>query len=157
PDLDRWIDLSINTPLLESDKVWVGSNGRAEVEFEDGTSLRLNSNSIVEFSHLGSRSSSDAIEMQFVRGICSFEVQQSAMIFVIDTPLFSMRISEAASFRVDLEEDGSGRMVVFDGSIEVAGDKAHLYVRKGEIIRFLSEDPDRYFLTADYQQDDWDR
>ena len=68
-----------------------------------------------------------------------------------------MRVKDAASFRIDLEEDGTGRMAVFDGSIEVAGDKAHLYVRKGEIIRFQSEDPDRYFLSADYQQDDWDR
>jgi len=157
PDLDRWIDLSVNTPLLEGDKVWVGNDGRAEVEFEDGTFIRLNSNSIVEISHLGSQSGSGQIEMQFVRGIGSFEIQQSEMIFVIDTPLFSMRIKEAASFRVDLEENGSGRMVVFEGSIEVAGEKAHLYVRKGEIIRFLSEDPERYFLSADYQQDDWDR
>jgi hypothetical protein len=157
PDLDRWIDLSVNTPLLEGDKVWVGNDGRTEVEFEDGTFLRLNSNSIVELSHLGSQSGSGQIELQFVRGIGSFEIQPSGMTFVIDTPLFSMRIKEAASFRVDLEENGSGRMVVFDGSIEVAGEKAHLYVRKGEIIRFLSEDPDRYFLSADYLQDDWDR
>ena len=157
PDLDRWIDLNVNTPLLEGDKVWAGNDGRAEVEFEDGTFIRLNSNSIVEISHLGSQSGSGQIEMQFVRGIGSFEIQQSEMIFVIDTPLFSMRIKEAASFRVDLEENGSGRMVVFEGSIEVAGEKAHLYVRKGEIIRFLSEDPERYFLSADYQQDDWDR
>lgn len=157
PDLDRWIDLSINTPLIEGDKVWAGDSGRTEVEFEDGTFLRLNSNSIVEFSHLGPRSDSGQIEMQLIRGIGSFEIQQSGMVFVIDTPLFSMRIKDAASFRVDLEEDGSGRLSVFDGSIEVAGDKAHLYVRKGEIIRFLSDDPDRYLLSADYQQDDWDR
>ncbi len=51
PDLDRWIDLSVNTPLLEGDKVWVGNNGRTEIEFEDGTFLRLNSDSIVELSH----------------------------------------------------------------------------------------------------------
>ena len=157
PDLDRWIDLSVNTPLLEGDKVWVGNNGRTEIEFEDGTFLRMSSDSIVELSQLGSRSGSDQIEMQFVRGIGSFEIQPSGMIYVINSPLFSMQVKDAASFRVDLEENGTGRMAVFDGSIEVAGDKAHLYVRKGEIIQFQSEDPDRYFLSADYEQDDWDR
>ena len=30
-DLDRWVDLSINTPIFEGDKVWVGRGGRAEV------------------------------------------------------------------------------------------------------------------------------
>jgi hypothetical protein len=157
PDLDRWIDLSVNTPLLEGDKVWVGNNGRTEIEFEDGTFLRMSSDSILELSQLGPRSGSDQIEMQFVRGIGSFEIQPSGMTFVINTLLFSMRVKDAASFRVDLEEDGTGRMAVFDGSIEVAGDKAHLYVRKGEIIQFQSQDPDRYFLSADYQQDNWDR
>ena len=81
PDLDRWIDLSVNTPLLEGDKVWVGNNGRTEIEFEDGTFLRLNSDSIVELSQLSSRSGSDQIEMQFVRGIGSFEIQPSGMTF----------------------------------------------------------------------------
>ena len=40
-DLDRWVDLSINTPILEGDKIWVGRGGRAEVEFETGGFVRL--------------------------------------------------------------------------------------------------------------------
>ena len=51
-DLDRWVDLSINTPILEGDKIWVGRGGRAEVEFENGSFARLSENTIVEFSRL---------------------------------------------------------------------------------------------------------
>ncbi|MFN8007843.1 MAG: DUF6600 domain-containing protein [Terriglobia bacterium] len=157
PDLDRWVDLSVNTPLMEGDKVWAGNDGRVEIEFEDGTFLRLDSNSIVEFPHLGTRQGPDPLEMNLVRGVASFEIQPSGVVFVMDTPLFSTRVKDKASFRLDLEENGTGRLSVFEGDVEVAGDKAHLFVRKGEVIRFNSEDPERYYLSADYLPDQWDR
>src|SRR5687767_4479704 len=51
-DLERWVDLSVNTPILEGDKIWVGRGGRAEVEFENGGFVRLSENTIIEFSRL---------------------------------------------------------------------------------------------------------
>jgi hypothetical protein len=35
-DLDRWVDLSVNTPVLEGDKIGL-AGWQSEVEFENGS------------------------------------------------------------------------------------------------------------------------
>src|SRR5664279_2364658 len=42
----------INLPVVEGSKLKTGKDGRAEVEFEDGSALRLAPNSEVNFVHL---------------------------------------------------------------------------------------------------------
>jgi len=155
-DLDRWVDLSINTPILEGDKIWVGRGGRAEVEFENGGFVRLSENTIMEFPRLADISSRDGVEVGLVQGLASFDVRAEPA-FTIQTPLFSNRLNDAASFRIDVETDGSGRLVVFTGTLEVSGSGARLLVRNGEVVRFLSKDPERYYLETDYVKDEWDR
>jgi len=156
PDLDRWVDLSINTPILEGDKIWVGRGGRAEVEFENGSFVRLSENTIIEFARLADINSRDGVEVRLVQGLASFEVQPEPA-FTIQTPLFSNWLNDAASFRVDVETDGSSRLVVFNGKVEVSSLATRLFVRKGEVARFLSQDADRYYLETNYVKDDWDR
>lgn len=155
-DLERWVDLSINTPILEADKVWVGRGGKAEIEFENGAFARLSENTIVEFSRLAELESREEVEVRLVQGLASFEMR-AAPAFAVRTPLFSARLKDAASFRVEVETDGSGRLVVFDGKLEVSGPSAQLFVQKGELVRFLSHDPDRYYLETHYVKDSWDQ
>ena len=155
-DLDRWVDLSINTPILEGDKIWVGRSGRAEVEFENGSFVRLSENTIIEFSRLADINSRDGVEVRLVQGLASFEVRPEPG-FTVQTPLFSSRLNDAASFRFDVETDGSGRLVVFNGKLEVSSLGTRLFVRNGEVVRFLSQDADRYYLETNYVKDAWDR
>jgi hypothetical protein len=42
----------LNMPVVEGMRLWTGDDGRAEVEFEDGSTLRLVPNSTVQFSRL---------------------------------------------------------------------------------------------------------
>jgi len=155
-DLDRWVDLSVNTPILEGDKIWVGRGGRAEVEFENGSFARLSENTIIEFSRLADIDSKEGVEVRLIQGLTSFEVRPEPA-FTIQTPLFSARLNDAASFRLDVETDGSGRLVVFNGKLEVSGSSTRLFVRNGEVVRFLSQDADRYYLETNYVKDEWDR
>jgi len=155
-DLDRWVELSINTPILEGDKIWVGRGGRAEVEFENGSFARLSENTIIEFSRLADINSRDGVEVRLIQGLASFEVRPEPAL-TIQTPLFSAHLNDAASFRADVETDGSGRFVVFKGKLEVSGPGSRLFVRNGEVVRFVSQDVDRYYLETNYVKDEWDR
>ena len=100
-DLDRWVDLSINTPIFEGDKVWVGRGGRAEVEFENGGFARLSENTILEFSRLPDVSSRSGVEVRLIQGLASFQTRAEPA-FTIQTPLFSAQLADAASFRVEV-------------------------------------------------------
>ena len=155
-DLDRWVDLSINTPIFEGDKVWVGRGGRAEVEFENGGFARLSENTILEFSQLSDVGSRSGVQVRLIQGLASFQTRAEPA-FTIQTPLFSAQLADVASFRVEVDTDGSGRLVVFDGKLEVSGQDSRLFVRKGELVRFLSQDGNRYYLETNYVKDEWDR
>src|SRR5512144_2787148 len=47
-DVD-WSAASINLPLEPGDRIYTGPNGKAEVEFEDGSVFRMAENTDVEF------------------------------------------------------------------------------------------------------------
>ena len=117
---------------------------------------RLSENTIMEFSRLAEINSRDGVEVRLVQGLASFEARPEPA-FTIQTPLFSARLNDVASFRVDVETDGSGRLVVFNGKLEVSGASTRLFVRNGEVVRFLSQDADRYYLETNYVKDAWDR
>ncbi len=153
PDLERWVDLSINTPILEGDSIWIGRDGRAELELENGNFARLSVNTIVEVSRLNSA----AAELRLSQGVATFDLKSVPGGFSVSAPLFSIQLKDAARFRLDVDEDGSARLVVFEGRAEVSGQNANLYLRNGETVRFSSQDADRYYLGTNYVQDDWDR
>src|ERR1700752_1431824 len=43
----------LNLPITQGTQLQTKENGRAEIEFEDGSSMRLAPNTMVEFSRLG--------------------------------------------------------------------------------------------------------
>ena len=71
--------------------------------------------------------------------------------------MLTVVVQQSARFRVDVDTDGSSRLVVFNGKTEVQSQAANLFVDSGESFRLLSSDPDRYYLGADYQRDEWDQ
>ena len=156
-DVDRWVDLSINTPILEGDRIWAGRDGRVEVEFEDGSTVRLAENTSAEFSRLGDYSDSGPVQIRLIRGTCSFSINSQAGPFVVETAMLTAVVQQSANFRVDADTDGSSRFVLFDGKAEVQCQAADLLLGSGETFRLLSDDPDRYYLGTDYQRDEWDQ
>ena len=156
-DLDKWVDMSINTPILEGDKIWVGRDGRVEVEFEDLSYIRMGEDTVVEFARLGDISNSATAEVRVNRGVASFEISAEDGPMSVETPLFSALVRKPARFRVDVDSDGSARIVVFGGEAEIQSQTADLFLGSGENLQFLSNDPQRYYLGASYAEDDWDR
>src|SRR5690348_9655077 len=47
----------LNLPMTQGTKLRSGSDGRAEVEFEDGSTIRITPGSVIEFRELGLRDS----------------------------------------------------------------------------------------------------
>lgn len=155
-DLDKWIELGINTPFFEGDKIWTGKESRAEIEFDDGSFLRLGENSILEIVRLGQFGQPRQVEMVLSRGLATFGIAEAEGFFIVDAPLFSLRVQQAARFRLEVDPDDSGRVSVFDRSVELKSQPGQLILAKGESVRFWSQDPDRYYLGLLPARDDWD-
>src|SRR5208282_2300816 len=53
PDVQAWAEAPVNTPLQEGFKLSTGENSYAEIQFENGGTIRLGELSFLDFTELG--------------------------------------------------------------------------------------------------------
>lgn len=113
----------INLPVIEGSKLKTGKDGRAEVEFEDGSALRLAPGSEVDFARLALGDDGQKLStVQLVSGTVYANLRprkgdektrdQLQLNFVRE----SVTMSEAAHFRVELA-DATATVAVFKGKV----------------------------------------
>jgi hypothetical protein len=147
-----------NMPVLEASRLQTGSDGRAEVQFEDGAVARLTPNSSLNFNQLSRASAGGTLnQLEVLSGLAYFEIgadrkQQYSVMFGhnVITP------NETSTFRVNMDVNPA-EVVVLQGSVQAANANVFsVNVREGETVRFDADDA-RYFLAAAAEPDSWDQ
>lgn len=149
----------INLPVTEGAQLRTGRDGRAEVEFEDGSSMRLAPESTVEFSKLALSDSGRRIsQVNLIDGMAYLNwlgKDDLAMNFGHE----KLALDHAAHFRLDVSDQLAG-VAVFKGDLDVEGPAGKLTVEKNKSATFNSADEDKYTLAkkiAAEPLDSWDK
>ncbi|WP_263358186.1 FecR family protein [Acidicapsa ligni] len=147
-----------NLPLFEGTQVMTGNDGRAEIQFEDGSIVRLSPNSTVTFAVLQQQGTNSGSEVVLNQGLAYFELQPS-------TSAHALRVNYgAASFsalnfavvRVNVDTP-PGSLAVFDGDIHFGrGAAVQLDLHGGQNLDLNPTDAARYSLTDKIEPDTWD-
>ena len=113
----------INLPVIEGSKLKTGKDGRAEVEFEDGSALRLAPDSEVDFTRLSIGDDGQKLStVQLVSGTVYANLhpkkadEKTRDQFQLNFARESVTLSEAAHFRVELA-DATATVAVFKGKV----------------------------------------
>jgi hypothetical protein len=151
----------LNMPITYQSKVWA-RDGQAEIEMEDGSSIRLTPETLVSFSDLslgsdGARTTS--VELQ--DGTAYFHIRQhDPDRFNLSFGNNQVQLLTPAHFRVDTTKR-QFELAVFKGEVQVSSSGGpEVAVKGGETIRLDSDDPDRYYLAKGIDvenYDDWDK
>ena len=148
----------MNMPITQGMTVETGDQGRAEVEFENGTTLRLAPRSTAEFPELSLRDSGTRVTaVQVNSGTAYFNVRHKDDDFRL---LFSGRevsLNHNVHFRLDLAS-GNPELAVFNGELELKGDH-DVKVKKNETLALDLSDAGRYDLAKNIipeSYDSWD-
>lgn len=119
--------------LLKGDRIKIGdristeANSKVEVLLNPGSYLRLGGNSSFEFLD----TSLDNLQVQLNRGSAMFEViTTNDFTFTIMTPKADFNVVKSGIYRVDVLEDGTGRIEVRKGRATI-GDDDEARVKKG--------------------------
>jgi len=116
----------INLPVIEGAKLKTGSDGRAEVEFEDGSALRLAPNTEVAFTTLSLGDDGQKLStVQLVSGTIYANVhpksaygkEKSGDRFQLNFAQESIAVPDPAHFRVELEGHDKATIAVFKGEV----------------------------------------
>ncbi len=148
-----------NTPLFEGTTINTGNDGRAEIQFEDGSVARISPQSSLTLALLrGSGTSDRDAELQLNSGLGYFELQGDN-----DSNRVQIRFGDtvvtAGGFtviRISLDK-APGEVAVFSGNAHLeVGSSAALDLHGGESVALNANDPNNYNLSESIEPDSWD-
>jgi hypothetical protein len=147
----------VNLPVSEGATLRSGDDGRGEVEFEDGTTLRLTSNSTVEFPQLSLRDSGGQVSAVRVRRGTVYVDFTGAKNedFTILFGQEKVALARSAHLRVVIGLS-SATVAVFKGDIQIEGPSGALSVGKGRTANFDLLNSDRNSLAKSIEAEPYD-
>jgi hypothetical protein len=154
----------INMPLAQGVRVATGQDGEAEIEFEDGSVVRLTPNSSVELTALSADANGDlTTDLTVANGLVYAELRAAAK-FVYSVSAGGVRVSPVVNATIRIAMDRPPAVVsVLDGTAQVeggdspAGESYRTNVNAGETLTGDAADAGRYSLTKEVAENSWDK
>jgi hypothetical protein len=149
----------VNLPITQGTKLRAGANGRAEIEFEDGSSLRLTPNTTVEFNKLSLGDSGKRLSQLDLLDGMAYINWLGKDDLTVNFSRETIALDHAAHFRVDTSTQAAN-LAVFKGDVNVEGPSGKLVVEKKKTATFDTGDGDKYTLAKKVSEeplDSWDK
>ncbi len=126
-----------NMPVVEGMQIWTNSGSRAEVEFENGSTVRLAGGAHLSFSRLSLADDGTKVtEMQTDGGTSYFDLKPGRYdAFTLDFAQSRVELRHSASFRLVMSS-GEAELAVTHGSVEVTAGGDSLEVSKNHTANF---------------------
>ncbi len=153
----------LNMPLTEGVRISTGEDGEAEVEFEDGSLIRITPQSSVVLARLGTETDRGMdTQISLLNGLIYAELRAaSRYAYRIDAAGDVVTPVSNVTLRIILDEPPA-EVAVFDGTTRVermgsqGGAGYQVEVAAGESLRGDTSAGTRYFLTPSIQSNSWD-
>src|SRR3954466_1049224 len=150
----------LNMPVVEGSVLKTGADGRAEVEFEDGSALRIVPNSQVEFTRLSLGNDGQKLSaMQLTAGMVyvNFRGKKSDE-FTLNFAREFATVTEPVHFRLGLNHDDA-TLAVLKGRLSVIGQSGQIEVEQKHSAT-LDLNSDHFEVAKNYEEisfDAWDK
>jgi hypothetical protein len=148
-DVD-WSAASINLPLEPGDRIYTGSDGRAEVEFDDGSVFRMAESTDVEFLSMRT----ELVQLRMLLGLATLNVSGGTD-FEIDTPAAAFNTLQEGIYRFDVVENGNTDGIVRKGVLEAASNEFSRRLQAGDLLHITPGDANPALSLYD-RKDEWD-
>jgi hypothetical protein len=148
----------VNTPLFEGTVIATKEDGRAELQFDDGTVARLSPNSSMKIAVLHKDGNMAKADLVMESGLGYFELEGNTSSDEVTTRFGDGAVT-ASGFtviRMDLDNP-PGEVAVFTGNAHLErGTYLSLDLHGGESVALNSTDPNQYNLAETIEPDSWD-
>ncbi len=149
----------LNLPLAQGTRLRTADEGRAEIEFENGSTMRITPKSEVEFSQLSLRNSGGRVSTVRVLSGTAYVDYQNAKNdeFTIDFAQARTTLADSSHLRIGVG-DSASTVAVFKGNVRVEGSSGTVEVKKNQTVSF--EQTGQYQLAKNIEKlpfDSWDK
>ncbi len=151
----------MNSPITEGAVLVTGSDGLAEVQFEDSSAIRMASETQITFAQLARLSSGEAItRADLDEGEAEFLIPASSVgRFAVDVHGKNVSFKEPGRFRILSIKSSPLEIAVWKGQASVRDRETGLEVsvKKNETFTLNPADPEQYDLESAVVADDLDQ
>jgi hypothetical protein len=147
-----------NLPITQGTQLRTRENGRAEIEFEDGSTMRLTPNTTVEFSTLGLNDAGKRFStVDLVEGKAYVNwLGKSGDEFTLKFSQEKVTLTQPAHFRV-ASSSNLAEVASFKNDLQVMGPSGAVKVEKKKMVTFAVNDNDRATLARNFEEDTYDQ
>jgi hypothetical protein len=149
----------INSPLFAGTRVETGDDGKAEIQFDDGSVARISPGSAVTLTAVASQGGTGGTEIVFESGLGYFELQGAGPGSGQMRVAFADSAVTATGFtviRIKLDNP-PGELAVFSGNAHLErGNSLAVDIHGGESIALNATDASHYNLVETIEPDSWD-
>jgi hypothetical protein len=148
----------LNLPITQGVKLQTGKDGRAEVEFEDGSTLRVTPETVISFPQLSLRDSGakvSTVHLQEGSAYVNFAGSKDDE-FTLTFAHEKLALAHSAHLRLEMG-DADATLAVFNGEVQVQGDAGTVAVSKNHTAQFDLTDDDHYELAKSVEPDPFDQ
>ncbi|HXJ91996.1 MAG TPA: FecR family protein [Terriglobia bacterium] len=157
PGSTNWANAAVNTPIEEGFQILTDKASFAEVQFENGSSVRVGELSLLKFDQLGRTESGDLLnKVTLDHGYGTVTARpENAAVFEVRAGDATFTPQGKAEFRVDLDQ-GKIRVEAFKGSVDVASPESSTTLVRNEVLEITPGGSEAPALSQNIKRDDWD-
>jgi hypothetical protein len=149
-----WSAATLNLPLRQGAQIWVSDGGRAEIQFDDGSRLRLGNGAVVTLQTLYSDSDGEFTELKLTDGLVALRLRHDRGVFQVNTPLASVKATGPASLRLGV---GNGlEVAVKSGKATIEGAQGKEDLQGGDFLDLVNSSS-AYIVRNIPRPDSWDQ
>lgn len=148
----------LNMPVVQGMRISTSEDGRAEIQFEDGSVARITPNSSITLTQLNRNSDGSTVTaIQADSGLTYFELNGRSGQYSVRFRQDKVVPIESTIFRIDLDSP-SPELAVTHGSVNVSDDEnLAANVQTNESMRFDPQNSSEYELLQSIAADSWDQ
>jgi ferric-dicitrate binding protein FerR (iron transport regulator) len=158
PGSAKWDRATLDTPIEEGVSLATARHSFAEVQFENGSTVRLGELSRVDFTRLAlARHRGQINRLTLVVGFATLHVMPKRHDeFVMDASGASLTPHGKTEFRTDLNRSRL-RVEVMSGHIQAADSNQSELLGKNQVLAYDDRASAAFQVTDSIQMDDWDK
>ena len=158
PGSDQWAAATVNTPLQEGFTVATARNSFAEVEFENGSTVRLGEGSSLDFTQLAlTQDGGHVNHLKITDGYATFKITpEHHDDFLLNVSGISLVPRGEATFRTDLDSQ-QVRVEVFRGELNCSDANQTEKLGKNHSLVRMIDSHEPFQISGGVHKDEWDK
>ena len=153
----QWSNAKVNVPVRQGAQFSVRKGGRAEIQFDDGSALRLGGGSIATLQNMYSDKRGEYTEVALNSGLATLRTRNNLSTYQVNTPDDSVMVDQPSDVRFGIGDQNLSEIDVQSGQADVQYGQTQEVVDPGQEYD-TGYASNAYEVTqAPAQPDSWDQ